>query len=145
MAANIIRNRWGGTNCIQEFNITLNTFSALLSSSFLTLILLLSFCISFIWNIVLLNHNFRSTWVRKELALQEHLSLVQRYHLKVHGNVGGYDGDGRDGEHHNVHHCLWAVSLQSQGYHQSSISLFTSLSARMVQLRVCLWSLRVEN
>ena len=58
----------GGTNCIQEFNITLNTFSALLSSSFLTLILLLSFCISFIWNIVLLNHNFRSTRVRKELA-----------------------------------------------------------------------------
>ena len=46
---------------------------------------------------------------------------IQRFHLEVHGDVGGYDGDGGDGEHHNVHHRLWAVSLQSKGYQQSSI------------------------
>ena len=36
-------------------------------------------------------------------------------HLKVHGDVSGYDGDCGDREHHNVHHRLWAVSLQSSG------------------------------
>ena len=34
------------------------------------------------------------------------------FHLEVDGDVGGYDGDSGDGKHHNVHHRLWAVSLQ---------------------------------
>ena len=72
-----------------------HTFSVLRSFSFLTLSLLSSCCIFFIWD--------------KEII---DIMLVHIFYLEVDGNVSCYDCDGWYREHHDVHHHLWTFALQ---------------------------------
>ena len=73
-----------------------HTFSVLRSFSFLTLSLLSSCCIFFIWD--------------KEII--DIYMLVHIFYLEVDGNVSCYYGDGWYREHHDVHHHLWTFALQ---------------------------------